>query len=247
MPLRTRRLCGGAQGTAHLEPSGWPKTRLTPCRSPRCTCRCRRPQWSHPRSSERPLPSRCSRGGPRAFTKARPDPASPPTSLLRCHRKRGASVLMGSFKWDSNPSCPPSGQHVPSGEASQGRGDPGNQPWGFWWNEVMLTARDPDPWGPPSPVGDAVVTVVAQGVVFRALPGDGGLGAAANPTSKNNGLACLTRDLTQGDDEFWGNCVRKESVRPVVRPLPGAHQPPPTNETRCCPGPELHRKPGPTG
>lgn len=25
---------------------------------------------------------------------------------------------------------------------------------------------------PPSPVGDAVVTVVVQGVVFRALPGD---------------------------------------------------------------------------
>lgn len=146
MTLRTRRWCGGVWGTAHLEPSGWPKTRLTPCRSLRCMCRCRRPRWSHPRSSERPLPSRCSRGGPRAFTKARPHPhASPPTSLLRCHRKRGASVLMGN----SNPSCLPRGQHVPSGEASQGRGDPGNQPWGFWWNKVMLTAETRTPGGLP--------------------------------------------------------------------------------------------------
>lgn len=69
---------------------------------------------------------------------------------------------------------------------------------------------------PPSPVGDAVVTVVVQGVVFRALPGDRGLGAATNSTSKNNGLPCLTRDLTQGNDEFWGNCRRKESVTPVT-------------------------------
>ena len=84
----------------------------------------------------------------------------------------------------------------------------------------MLTARGPDPWGPPSPVGDAVVAVVVQGVVFRALPGDGGLGAAANPTSKNNGLTCLTCDLTQGDDEFWGNCVRKEPVSQSSGPCP---------------------------
>lgn len=66
--------------------------------------------------------------------------------------------------------------------------------------------------GTPSPVGDAVVTVAVQSVVFRALPGDRGLGAAANSTSKNNGLPCLTCDLTQGNDEFWGNCTRKESV-----------------------------------
>lgn len=221
---------GGARGAAHLEPSGWLKTRLTPCRSPQCMCRCRHPRWSHPRSSERPLPSRCSRGGPRAFTKACPHPhTSPPTSLLWCHRKQGASVLMGNFKWDSNPSCPPRDNTSPQGrrpraEVTQGidRGAPGG----------TTSCSLPETWtprGPPSPVGDAVVTIVVQGVVFRALPGDGGLGAAANPTSKNNGLACLTRDLTQGNDEFWGNCVRKESVRPDARPLPGAHQPPPTN------------------
>lgn len=62
----------------------------------------------------------------------------------------------------------------------------------------------------PSPVGDAVVIVVVQSVVFRALPGDGGLGAATDTTSKNNGLPCLTRDLTQWDNEFWGNCKARE-------------------------------------
>lgn len=36
--------------------------------------------------------------------------------------------------------------------------------------------RHGPPGGLPSPVGDAVVTIVVQGVVFRALPGDGGLG-----------------------------------------------------------------------
>lgn len=65
---------------------------------------------------------------------------------------------------------------------------------------------------PRSPVGDAVVAIVVQGVVFRALPGDRGLRASTNSTSKNNGLPCLTCDLTQGNDEFWGNCMRKESV-----------------------------------
>lgn len=146
MPLRTRRWCGGVRGTAHLEPSGWPKTRLTPCRSPRCMCRCRRPRWSHPRSSERPLPSRCSRGGPRAFTKARPHPhASPPTSLLRCHRKRGASVLMGN----STPSCPPRGQNVPSGEASQGRGDPGINRGGSGGTRSCLLPEARTPGGLP--------------------------------------------------------------------------------------------------
>lgn len=81
---------------------------------------------------------------------------------------------------------------------------------------------------PPSPVGDAVVTVVVQGVVFRALPGDGGLGAATNSTSKNNGLPCLTRDLTQGNDEFWGNCTREESGTPVTLGSP----PTPTNANK---------------
>lgn len=143
-------------------------------------------------------------------------------------------MLMGNFKWDSNPSCPPRDNASPQGrhpraEVNQGidRGGPGG----------TRSCSLPDtrtPRGPPSPVGDAVVTVVVQGVVFRALPGDGGLGAATNPTSKNNGLACLTRDLTQGNDEFWGNCVRKESVRPDTWPWPGAH-------------PELQRKPGSTG
>lgn len=54
--------------------------------------------------------------------------------------------------------------------------------------------------------------IVAQGVVLGALPGDGGLGAATNSTSKNNGLPCLTCDFAQGNDEFWGNCVRNELV-----------------------------------
>lgn len=50
------------------------------------------------------------------------------------------------------------------------------------------------------------MAVIVQGVVFRALPGDRGLGPATDTTSKNNGLPCLTRDLTQRDDELWGNC-----------------------------------------
>lgn len=44
---------------AHLEPSGWPRLRPSPCRSRRCTCRCRRPRWSRRRSSERPLRGHC--------------------------------------------------------------------------------------------------------------------------------------------------------------------------------------------
>lgn len=56
--------------------------------------------------------------------------------------------------------------------------------------------------------------IVAQGVVLGALPGDGGLGAATNSTPKNHGLPCLTCDFAQGNDEFWGNCVRKEWVTP---------------------------------
>lgn len=215
MPFRTRQLCRGARGTAHLEPSGWLKMRLTPCRSPRCMCRCRRPRWSHLRSSERPLPSRCSRGGPRAFTKACPHPhASPSTSLLWCHRKQGVSVLMGNFKWDSNPSCPPRDITSPQGRHPRAEVNQGIDCGGPGGTRSCSLPDTRTPRGPPSPVGDAVVTVVVQGVVFRALPGDGGLGAATNPTSKNNGLTCLTRDLTQGNDEFWGNCVRKESVRP---------------------------------
>lgn len=76
--------------------------------------------------------------------------------------------------------------------------------------------------GPPSPVGDTVVTIVVQGVVFGALPGDGGLGAATNSTSQNNGLPHLTRDLAQGNDEFWGNCTRKESSE-AGYPWPPSH------------------------
>lgn len=75
------------------------------------------------------------------------------------------------------------------------------------------------------------MTIAVQGVVFRALPGDRGLGAATDPTSKNNGLPCLTRDLAQGNDEFWGNCARKESVTLVTQcPLLCPPTPPPTNE-----------------
>lgn len=72
------------------------------------------------------------------------------------------------------------------------------------------------------------MTIAVQGVVFRALPGDRGLGAATDPTSKNNGLPCLTRDLAQGNDEFWGNCARKESVTLVTQcPLLCPPTPPP--------------------
>lgn len=88
------------------------------------------------------------------------------------------------------------------------------------------------------------MTIVVQGVVFRALPGDGGLRAATNSTSKNNGLACLTRDLAQGNDEFWGNCMRKGSGTPVT---PGS-PPTPANADKQRrlhrpPLPERHRKP----
>lgn len=76
------------------------------------------------------------------------------------------------------------------------------------------------------------MTVVVQGVVFRALPGDRGLGAATNSTSKNNGLPCLTRDLTQGNDEFWGNCRRKESGIPVTLGSFPTPTNPNKNETR---------------
>ena len=138
-------------------------------------------------------------------------------------------MLMGNFKWDSNPSCPARDNTSPQGRRPRAEGTQGIDHGAPGGTRSCSLPETWTPRGPPSPVGDAVVTIVVQGVVFRALPGDGGLGAAANPTSKNNGLACLTRDLTQGNDEFWGNCVRKESVRPDARPLPGAHQPPPTN------------------
>lgn len=62
------------------------------------------------------------------------------------------------------------------------------------------------------------MAVVVQGVVLRALPGDGGLGAPTHAASENHGLPCLTRDLTQGNDEFWGNCRRQESVPRVPWP-----------------------------
>lgn len=95
---------------------------------------------------------------------------------------------------------------------------------------------------PPSPVGDAVAPIVAQGVVLGALPGDGGLGAATNSTSKNNGLPCLTCDFAQGNDEFWGNCRRKESVSRA----PGSPPCPPRRHAggpRSPPHPELRQKP----
>lgn len=63
------------------------------------------------------------------------------------------------------------------------------------------------------------MAVVVQGVVFRAFPGDRGLRASTNSTSQNNGLPCLTRDFTQGNDEFWGNCTRRGSVS-LVSGLP---------------------------
>lgn len=96
--------------------------------------------------------------------------------------------------------------------------------------------------GPPSPVRDAVVTIVVQGVVFRALPGDRGLGAATNSTSQNNGLPCLTRDLTQGNDEFRGNCTRGVSHTSLAAPSHAQGLPSHTGDPRCCPGPE-HRFP----
>lgn len=54
---------GGVWGAAYLEPSDWLRTRLSPCRSLRCTCRCRRLPWSRQQSSERPLPSHCMEEG----------------------------------------------------------------------------------------------------------------------------------------------------------------------------------------
>lgn len=89
------------------------------------------------------------------------------------------------------------------------------------------------------------MAVVVQGVVLRALPGDGGLWASTNATSENNGLPCLTRDLTQGNDEFWGNCRRKESVPPVLWAPSLAHQRFPNKQMglSCCLSPALLGEP----
>lgn len=53
------------------------------------------------------------------------------------------------------------------------------------------------------PVSDAVVSVVAQGVIVRPPPGDGGPGPTTHFTPQSNAVAALTCYITDRDEELW--------------------------------------------
>lgn len=53
------------------------------------------------------------------------------------------------------------------------------------------------------PVSDAVVPVVAQGVIVRPSPGDGGPGPTTHFTPQSDAVAALTCYITDRDEELW--------------------------------------------
>lgn len=62
------------------------------------------------------------------------------------------------------------------------------------------------------PVCDAVVPVAAQGVVVRAVPGDGGPGAPAHFTPQGDIVSTLTRCIADRDEELWWSWSKMTKV-----------------------------------
>lgn len=59
-----------------------------------------------------------------------------------------------------------------------------------------------------SPVGDAVVSVVAEGAAVGPLPGDCGSGPAAHSAPQRDAVAALARHIGDRGEELWRGCVR---------------------------------------
>jgi len=58
----------------------------------------------------------------------------------------------------------------------------------------------------PSPVSDAVLSVVAQSVVVRPPPGDSGSGSSTHFASHGNTVAPLALYIADWEEELWGSC-----------------------------------------
>lgn len=64
-----------------------------------------------------------------------------------------------------------------------------------------------------SPVGDAVVSVVAQSVVIRSPPSDGGPGSTTHFTPQSNTVATLTCYIANRDEKLWRSWRERIQVK----------------------------------
>lgn len=74
---------------------------------------------------------------------------------------------------------------------------------------MTQSQRQPEAQPHDSPVGDAVVSVVAEGAAVGPLPRDGGPGPAAHSAPQRDAVATLARRVTDRCEELWRSCVRK--------------------------------------
>ena len=64
-----------------------------------------------------------------------------------------------------------------------------------------------------SPVSDAVLSVVAQNVVLRSPPRDGGPGSTTHFALESNTVATLTCYIPNRDQELWKSWREKIEVK----------------------------------